>query len=70
LSAAYALTPGPPKRLLKQLAIAVGNLRSVANSVELIAGIDRAEELLAQLRELTDIISTELASGSSEHSIT
>jgi hypothetical protein len=56
LSAAYALTPGPPKRLLKQLATAVGHLRSVANSPELIVGEGRTEELVDELRELTDRI--------------
>jgi hypothetical protein len=56
LSAAYALTPGPPKRLLKQLAMAVGHLRSVANSPELIVGEARTEELVDELEELTDQI--------------
>lgn len=58
LYAAYAMTPGPPKRLLKQFAIAVGNLRAVALSAELIAReeralelADEAERLLEQLRE-------------------
>ena len=53
LSSAYALTPGPPKRLLKQLAIAVGHLRSVANSTELIVGEARTEELVEELDERT-----------------
>jgi hypothetical protein len=56
LSTAYALTPGPPKRLLKQLAQAVGHLRSVANSAELIAGEARTEELVQELEELTEQI--------------
>jgi hypothetical protein len=51
LTSAYALTPGPPKRLLKQLAIAVGHLRSVANSAELIVGEARTEELVDELDE-------------------
>jgi len=53
LSSAYALTPGPPKRLLKQLAVAVGHLRSVANSAELIVGQARTEELVSELNDLT-----------------
>lgn len=53
LSAAYALTPGPPKRLLRQLATAVGNLRSVANSVDLLVGQARTEELVDELSDLT-----------------
>lgn len=53
LSSAYALTPGPPKRLLKQLAVAVGHLRSVANSAELIVGQARTEELVSELTDLT-----------------
>lgn len=66
LSAAYALTPGPPKRLLKQLATAVGHLRSVANSPELIVGEGRTEELVEELRELTDRIikATQASEGS------
>lgn len=56
LSAAYALTPGPPKRLLKQLAQAVGHLRAVANSTELIVGEARTEELVGELSDLTDQI--------------
>jgi hypothetical protein len=56
LSAAYALTPGPPKRLVKQLAIAVGHLRAVANSAELIVGEAKTEELVEQLGELTEEI--------------
>lgn len=58
LSSAYALTPGPPKRLLKQLAQAVGHLRSVANSAELIVGEARTEELVGELDELTGQIVT------------
>jgi hypothetical protein len=53
LLSAYALTPGPPKRLLRQLATAVGHLRSVANSAELIAGEARTEELVEELEERT-----------------
>jgi hypothetical protein len=53
LSAAYALTPGPPKRLLKQLAQAVGHLRAVANSAELIVGEAKTEELVEELEDLT-----------------
>lgn len=49
LSSAYALTPGPPKRLLRQLATAVGHLRSVANSPDLIVGEARTEELVDEL---------------------
>jgi len=56
LSSAYALTPGPPKRLLKQLAQAVGHLRSVANSAELIVGEARTEELVEELEGLTEQI--------------
>lgn len=58
LSSAYALTPGPPKRLLKQLAQAVGHLRSVANSAELIVGEARTEELVEELEGLTQQIVT------------
>lgn len=58
LAAAYALTPGPPKRLLRQLATAVGHLRSVANSPELIVGEARTEELVNELEERTDEIVT------------
>jgi hypothetical protein len=56
LFSAYALTPGPPKRLLRQLATAVGHLRSVANSAELIAGEARTEELVDELEERTEEI--------------
>ena len=56
LASAYAFTPGPPKRLLKQLAIAVGHLRSVANSAELIVGQARAEELVDELEDQTQEI--------------
>lgn len=56
LSAAYALTPGPPKRLLRQLATAVGHLRSVANSADLLVGQGRSEELVEELAGLTDRI--------------
>jgi hypothetical protein len=56
LTAAYALTPGPPKRLLKQLATAVGHLRSVANSAELIVGEARTEDLVDELEQRTDQI--------------
>lgn len=58
LSSAYALTPGPPKRLLKQLAQAVGHLRSVANSADLIVGEARTEELVGELDDLTEQIVT------------
>jgi hypothetical protein len=56
ITAAYALTPGPPKRLLRQLATAVGHLRSVANSPELIVGEARTEELVDELEERTEEI--------------
>lgn len=56
LTAAYALTPGPPKRLLRQLATAVGHLRSVATSPELIVGEARTEELVDELKVRTDEI--------------
>jgi hypothetical protein len=56
LSAAYALTPGPPKRLLRQLATAVGHLRSVANSADLLVGQARTEELVEELARLADRI--------------
>lgn len=62
LSAAYALTPGPPKRLLRQLATAVGNLRSVANSAELLVGQARTDELVQELTELTERILDETQS--------
>lgn len=52
LASAFALTPGPPKRLLKQLAVAVGHLKAVANSVALIKGQARAEELADELDDL------------------
>lgn len=58
LSAAYALTPGPPKRLVRQLAVAVGHLRAVANSAELIVGEAKTEELVEELRYLTDQITS------------
>ncbi len=48
LYAAYALTPGPPKRLLKQFAIAIGNLRAVSASADLITQEERAYELAAE----------------------
>lgn len=60
LSAAYALTPGPPKRLLRQLATAVGHLRSVANSADLLVGQARTEELVDELSDLTGRIVTEI----------
>ncbi len=66
LAAAYALTPGPPKRLLRQLAIAVGNLRSVANSADLLVGQARTDELVEQLSELTDRIVAETRQGESD----
>lgn len=53
LAAAYALTPGPPKRILKQFAIANGNLRSVVNSLELILDEERTEDLVAELEKIT-----------------
>jgi hypothetical protein len=52
LTSAYAHTPGPPKRLLQQLAVAVGHLRSVVASAGTIAQSERAQELAAELREL------------------
>ena len=59
LFSAYAYTPGPPKRLLRQLATAVGHLRSVANSAELIVGEPRTEELVEELQERTgEIVET------------
>jgi hypothetical protein len=64
LTAAYALTPGPPKRLLKQLATAVGHLRSVANSAELIVGEARTEELVDELEERTGAIVGAVRNGS------
>ena len=65
LSSAYALTPGPPKRLLRQLATAVGHLRSVANSPELIVGEARTEELVDELEERTGQI-VEVVRGADE----
>jgi hypothetical protein len=56
LATAYALTPGPPKRVLKQFAMAVGHLRSVANSAELITEEERAEELADELEKRTEEI--------------
>lgn len=56
LASAYALTPGPPKRLLKQFATAVGHLKSVANSADLIAEEERAEELAEELEQRTEEI--------------
>jgi hypothetical protein len=61
----YALTPGPPKRLLRQLATAVGHLRSVANSPELIVGEARTEELVDELEERTGQI-VEVVRGTDE----
>ncbi|MDQ3821643.1 MAG: hypothetical protein M3321_00150 [Actinomycetota bacterium] len=54
LQGAYALTPGPPKRLIRQLSMAVGHLKAVVNSVEIIADQERAHELVAELQELTE----------------
>ena len=65
LSSAYALTPGPPKRLVRQLATAVGHLRSVANSPELIVGEARTEELADELEDLTGRI-VEVVRGADE----
>jgi hypothetical protein len=59
LSAAYALTPGPPKRLLRQLATAVGHLRSVANSADLLVGQARTDELVDELSDLIERIVSE-----------
>jgi hypothetical protein len=53
LQGAYALTPGPPKRLIRQLSVAVGHLKAVVNSVDIIADQERAHELVAELDELT-----------------
>lgn len=70
LSGAYALTPGPPKRLLRQLATAVGHLRSVAYSAELIVGQARTDELVDELSELTDriVADTRPADGDADES--
>ncbi len=66
LYAAYALTPGPPKRLLKQFAVAVGNLRAVATSAELIAEEERAHELAEETQELIDALRTAWTDGTAD----
>lgn len=56
LESAYALTPGPPKRVIKQLAMGVGHVRSAADSIDLVAGEPRVEELASELADLTERI--------------
>jgi hypothetical protein len=70
LSTAYAFTPGPPKRLLRQLATAVGHLRSVANSAELLVDQARTEELVRELSSLTDRIVAQTRPGNHDSNAT
>jgi hypothetical protein len=63
LDAAYAMTPGPPRTVIKQLAMGVGHLRAVVPSIDLVAGEPRVEELAAELSDLTRSIREAVESG-------
>lgn len=52
LDAAYALTPAPNQSLIRQLGIAVGNLRAVVVSVDLVIDDPRTLERAEEIREL------------------
>lgn len=63
LQGAYALTPGPPRRLVRQLAMAVGHLKAVVNSAELLYEQERAHELVAELETLVEQLGRALEAG-------
>lgn len=52
LDEAYAMTPAPAGSFLRQLGIAVGNLRAVAQSIDLIADDPRTRERVDEVGEL------------------
>lgn len=63
LDAAYALTAGAEKTVYRQFAMAMGNLRAVANRAELLAGDQRALDLVVELEDLAAGLRASLESG-------
>jgi hypothetical protein len=61
--AAYGLTGGAEKGLYVQFAMAMGNLRAVANKADLLAGDARALELAVELVELGSQLREGLETG-------